>query len=257
MPSDLMTTPSAQPWPVLPAELQEIMLDFLHDSPKDLKICALVCWRWLFRSRSHLRIVIREDQEDQISNCALTDFQSLLDHSLSTLPLSARHLHIYSSKSTESHQVLAVLNRLRSLSSLTLALANWDFTSWQKATAKFSDFTTITELVVRNRSCILHRDIVPSFPSLRKLEIIGCNWKLAYKPTHDHTTASMRNLSTLVIQQCDLTHLPEWFFSLEIMPQIRTLRLKSVYSSNLATANKMLEVLGPRLRELELDFSSG
>jgi hypothetical protein len=38
----------------LPPELTEHIINYLHDSPEDLRSCALVCKAWLAHSRSHL-----------------------------------------------------------------------------------------------------------------------------------------------------------------------------------------------------------
>jgi hypothetical protein len=38
----------------LPPELTEHIINYLHDSPEDLRSCALVCKAWLAPSRSHL-----------------------------------------------------------------------------------------------------------------------------------------------------------------------------------------------------------
>ena len=43
----------------IPNEIQDRILDFLHDSKPALKACALVCKAWLPTSRYHLTPVIK------------------------------------------------------------------------------------------------------------------------------------------------------------------------------------------------------
>jgi hypothetical protein len=240
--------PCAEREPILPVELQDLVIDLLYNSLKDLKNCALVCWRWLFRSRYHVRILI---EEGRYSNLSI--FQRLLDPSLSSLSLSARHLRIHCLKATQAHDTLALLNRLQSLSTLSLYTRH----SWRDAAAQFPHFSTITELVMMGRkegcwSCILH--LASSCPSLHKLEITGFELEFANNPTCGHPIASLRNLNTLIIQQCVLIDNGERSPFFDTTLQIRTLRLTYVLDIGFTTIKRALNALGPRLRELEFDF---
>ncbi|KZT74615.1 hypothetical protein DAEQUDRAFT_660381, partial [Daedalea quercina L-15889] len=39
--------------PVVPPELCDVVIDYLHDDPRTLAVCALVCRTWVPSSRMH------------------------------------------------------------------------------------------------------------------------------------------------------------------------------------------------------------
>src|SRR5271170_4062894 len=54
-----MTIGTMKAQPALPNEIQDRILDFLHDAKPALKACALVCRAWVPTSRYHLFSDIR------------------------------------------------------------------------------------------------------------------------------------------------------------------------------------------------------
>jgi hypothetical protein len=97
-----MPSPVRLQQPILMAELEDWISDFLHDCPKDLKVCALVCRHWLLSGSHHIRIVIREGP---IPGSTLKDFRNLMDDAASTLSLSTRHLFFELANIREAHEV--------------------------------------------------------------------------------------------------------------------------------------------------------
>jgi hypothetical protein len=63
---------------ILPPELDNRIMDFLHSDQDALRACSLVCKDWLFASRLYLPGILRIDRAN------LQDFISLLKHLLST-----------------------------------------------------------------------------------------------------------------------------------------------------------------------------
>jgi hypothetical protein len=55
--------------PRVPPELIEHIIDYLHDSPEDLRSCALVCKAWLAPSRFHLFYKISLRQTNILPSC--------------------------------------------------------------------------------------------------------------------------------------------------------------------------------------------
>lgn len=239
----------------LPVELEDFILEFLHGSTKDLKICALVCRRWLYISRSQTSIRVSIGEGLMFWDRTILGFLDLINHPAATLPLFTRHLIIQCRKNrTRARRIINVLKRLTSLCSLSIVMESWD-SSWHNAAAEFSRFSTITELSVEGTDADNFGDIVHlacSLPSLRKLRLVSFDW--FSRPIEGDHGSSFEHLHTLVFEFCSPAPVLWYLISLEAMPPIHTLRFKNAYDDDIALTNEFIKAMGPHLTELEIHF---
>ncbi|KIP01799.1 hypothetical protein PHLGIDRAFT_80071, partial [Phlebiopsis gigantea 11061_1 CR5-6] len=69
------------PFPILPLEIQDMIIDHLHNDKRSLQSCALVCKHWLPASRYHLfHSITQKGTEDSYD--ALLEFLLGAEHIL-------------------------------------------------------------------------------------------------------------------------------------------------------------------------------
>ncbi|KAG6901806.1 hypothetical protein C0995_007742 [Termitomyces sp. Mi166 len=143
---------------VLPAELTDIIIDYLHGDVYALKACNLVCKAWQGRSRHHLFRSINLD---------LSLPQESLDGFLSQVARPISHFHV-------THD-LAALASLRGLTHLTLSCwyigmpdAHW-----------FSSSPNIIHLGLASCriDCLGFEALLRHFPRLESLQLKNVSWR--------------------------------------------------------------------------------
>lgn len=105
---------------VLPQELTDMAIDFLHDDPKSLRACSLVCRDWVSPSHFHLFHKVHVRTKPFISTFPeLLRRSPTVAQSIRVLELEAEPIH----DTVSQQNALVVLNLLPSLNTLILGAA--------------------------------------------------------------------------------------------------------------------------------------
>lgn len=248
----------------LPAELDDIILDHLHDDRATLAKCSLVRHSWLPTARYHtwrdLRLTCSEKELNELGRV------------LEASPSVARLVHgvVLAQAKTDAcqwydlnllHLALSTLSHFPAVSSITLD-GLW-FGVSQPTRAQPITLPSIRSLTIS--SCTFDtfdvHQLCGTFPSLSSLHLDGVWW--GRWALDDRAPASENDLSSpapvlkeLYLGSCfSRDKVIEWLLTSLPRPSIETLRLPvvSAYDTRL---RDLLAFLGPSLHQLELGSPS-
>jgi hypothetical protein len=232
---------------MLPRELTDIIIDFLHDDKLALAACSLACRAFRPASQVHLLESIWLCQETHIRQ-----FPFFLDSSPSIAPLIQNIVLVaaedFENWPTASVRCIDTLPNFRSLSFARLYfdddvlpfVERWGtrITSLSMEDCHFPHWDSFLEFLLM-------------FPSLEQLilEEVYCTG-----PCDASQSPTASDLRTLIIRGGFLAEALQWLLSLEHLPPLHTLSLCSIVASELPDVGSLLVKLGPSLRHLELKF---
>ncbi|KAG5352787.1 hypothetical protein C0989_000449 [Termitomyces sp. Mn162] len=158
---------------VLPAELTDIIIDYLYTDICSLKACNLVCKAWQPRSRRHL---FRSKNLDlSLPPESLDNFLSHVARPISHFHSTVRSLSLRSECVPQHQHDLAALASLRSLTNLTLSY-------WYIAmpdTRWFGGSPSVVSLGLESCriSCPDFKALLQQFPKLESLQLKNVSWR--------------------------------------------------------------------------------
>lgn len=173
---------------VLPPELTDLVIDFLHVDDRSLRACALTCRAWLSRARYHLWNTVSLDYMSETSP-DLAFFLHMVQHSsvgafirqleirhldagtVSTILLKARKLSNLTLLRVDTRCLLRAMNHdVISTSLTTLLLCRLEFGSVSAWTRFFHAFPNLSDLTVLDCLEVLLYDAIPSASSILRLD---------------------------------------------------------------------------------------
>jgi len=175
----------------LPNEIQDRILDFLHDSKPTLRACALVCRAWVPTSRYHIFSDITLRTKD------VPSFEVLSKDPNCTIR-SCRHLEIHY-LSTKIMKALQHLPRLLSPRSL-----HFKYAAYPRVLAAFGRSPSVEYLQVDNAAFngfYQLDDVLVNFPNVRELTMLYCRLPPdgTYDPNYRSIIPRLRSLKLLTM----------------------------------------------------------
>ncbi|KAK0469477.1 uncharacterized protein EV420DRAFT_1494673 [Desarmillaria tabescens] len=249
---------------MLPPELTDFIIDLLHDEPASLSTCALVCSRWLARSRINGFATV------QLWPWRAAEFFRLLEAPDCTFAPYISRIE-FDSNATRPSMVNIPFDRVLKFNSLTrvsnvrvIRLANVDWTTYpipdqNHIISLLGQFAHLEQLELD--SLITHDlhtvvQILSSFPILR------------------HFSAHLRFSKYIehAVQSAEQLHIPPGLKTVELNSDegipvflaclgaarsldIHTIRLRNITFDDLPYVRRALDTLGSNLRHFLLSFS--
>jgi hypothetical protein len=165
------------PFPLV-QELVDIVIDFLHDDTKALRNCSLVCRSWVARTRLHL-ISEGGGSKRKINRWTSAEFLEILESPYLTVGPYVRDLVLDGHRCSHENKV--------SLDKSTCPCSQADHRNngidrdgWiEKLAVHLPKLANVTSLGLEHLNWIhfggdVLRTLASSFPSLRKLVVLGC-----------------------------------------------------------------------------------
>src|ERR1700722_9015390 len=230
--------------PALPTEIQDYILDFLHDSRPTLKTCALVCRAWVPTSRYHLFFNITLQYVSRARSLKM-----LLENPNCTIQSCAHLLACLDDTPT----TMDVAHVLRCLSPSSLIIQRWS-DSDQQTLATFPPFPSIEHLtlhVVRLRDMAR---LFVIFPNVREL-CINNSSSTSSKVNLDCNDILTRpsQLRSLEFSNCDLNPLLRLFMQKWIVPT-NLFSTDYIFINEVIIVGEYFSMFGDVLRELRIGF---
>ena len=250
--------PGIKDGPVVPNEVQDYIVDFLHDSKSTLMACALVCKLWAASSRYHLFSEISLDPENADRTL------EILKEPSCTIRQCVRYLEANNAYPDIGKQARTqVTNAIRSLWKLltpsTLRLTKWNWTILDDETkASFSQSQHVVRLTLeRVHYGNIHDldDILHNFPGVRELCMANCR---AYKNdlyTRDYLLWSPQ-LRSLELLYCDINPSLSYFLRGRIVPT-NLFRATNLALDEIPSVGEYFSICGDVVQEVDVELDSG
>ena len=242
--------------PVVPNEIQDYILDFIHDSKPALSTCALVCKSWVATSRYHLFREITLDQgnaDDVVER--LKDPNCTIRQYIQYLEANNRH--------RDGNQVCtpvtkAIQSVWKLLTPSALHLKDWDWSILDDETkATFAQSQHIERLTIERvyYENIHHLDdMLANFPSIRQLCMTNCRAFDDAPYTRDYLLWSPR-LRSLELPYCDMNPPLGYFIKGRIVPT-RLFRTTNLAPYEIPMIGAYFSMCGNVVQEVEVEFGS-
>ncbi|KAI0936518.1 hypothetical protein AcV5_004635 [Taiwanofungus camphoratus] len=244
---------------IVPLELCDYIIDFLHNDRRALAACSLTCRAWLPAARFHLFDSI------VLYNARLcTAFNRLLENS-PALGLYVRELSIAKLSSSgrleEDAAELSFVQRLLpsifrhlvQLKSLGLSLLDVNVTIRSSLAQRLS----VTELVLQYCQFPAFADFLLlfySFPQLQSLTVRGVTWMAGFVGLHPRSTVAPRLRKLVLGRDIDIEALVKWMLVGSHYHDIESISMCCTSEGDASAVGPLLEALGPSLKHLELDW---
>ncbi|PBK80526.1 hypothetical protein ARMGADRAFT_1171809 [Armillaria gallica] len=231
---------------MIPAELVDVILDYLHDDSETLRTCSLVSKYWLQSSRRHsfCVVVTTANQCQFIQLCA--NANTFLPHTLRNVDLVLESHPEAFSRALESFPVL------QDTTSLCIRFAKWE-PNLSTLSNKFPSITNLdlNKIIFDSLPHVL--DFITSFPHLQSLSIHDTSW------TDPHEDIRMLPISLTYLTLCDCCQrdIFDWLYALETIPLIPHINLGySVRPADTQSIGTYLSHIGKALQTLAFGFWS-
>jgi hypothetical protein len=261
--SDTPTTRTTSPR--LPAELTDIIVDFLYDDDEGLANCSLVCKEWLPVARYHIV------KEFRLYAWNVEAFVNLITHPSATIvphvhdlvidqgELGFQHIELFDGMFLR----LPRFDFVRRLELRNICWWNYRVSSIDRLVSAFKSATdmTLDGIIFDNPTNI--KSVVASFPSLKRLSVTHPAFRrhLSQLTTRLGVTDVLQHLRPPNIRDLDLsdvyhnhTYILDWFCSHGILVDSLSLELE-MYS--LPSLSRYLQVLGHSLLFLQMNVRFG
>jgi len=235
----------------IPNELQDRILDFLHNHSHTLKVCALVCKAWVPTTRYHLfsNIILGPRNANSIAE--------IFENSDCTIRRCI-HLEIWAVL-LWVRTAAKLLRYLPNLTPSSLVLGNWPFLD-QRAIEILAPFPSVEHLLLEHMwiDDLHHLDnVLVRFPKIRKLHMKDCSLpdNTPYAPsTRDHPSFTPR-LHFLKISNGQIKPFLRHFVKRQISTNV--LSLKYLRHSDVSVVGKYFSMFGSMLQEIRIKSRSG
>ncbi|KAI0361182.1 hypothetical protein OH77DRAFT_404283 [Trametes cingulata] len=244
---------------IVPAELSDYIIDFLHKDARTLASCARVSRTWTPAARFHLfRTIVLQNERFTSAFTRLLSSSPELGHyvrELTVAKLVSSPDVFRAAKPLASPlagalpRILAHLPHLRSLTLAHMELKNTNdlgalrhtrVTALTLSYCQFAEFADIVELV-------------HSFPRLATLALAGLTWTEESRVPQVQAIPSLKQL--VLGRESDATRLFEWFVAAGFHETVERLSARCASERDTDLVGPFLKLAGPGLRELELDWS--
>lgn len=253
--------------PALPAEITDMITDFLFDDKRALASMSLTSRAFLPSSRLHLFNSLTLIT-DKLWELARAQYSEIVEVLVSIAPF-VRHLEIINNEREEDlgnwiRFFLPCLSLLKSITSLSLQLFSWVETDIDARNDLFARFSGLSGLSIINGTFSDSADIVRlalQFPSLERLCFDEIEWVedsigdglVMVVPSDPQALLSLRSFAMGGI--ClGMESIISWFLSLDRIPALHTFQITTLVLIELESTGLFIRALGPNLRHLTLEF---
>ncbi|KAK0496450.1 hypothetical protein EDD18DRAFT_1388737 [Armillaria luteobubalina] len=208
----------------IPAELVDVILEYLRDDTETMRTCNLVSKYWLQSSRRHsFRVIVTAANQRQfIQLCANTN---------TFIPHTLRNIDFVLESQPEA------------------------FSPRPRILSGPAGYNLCTHKVrkVGTKSIHVVLDFITSFPHLQSLSICDTSWT----DPHEDICVSPINLDHLILCDCCQRDIFDWLYSLESIPLVPHINLGySVRPADTQSIGRYLSHLEETLQALSFGFSS-
>ena len=236
--------------PPIPNEIQDRILDFLHDSKPALKACALTCQAWIPTSRYHLFSKIR-------INAWNADSITATFSNLNCTIRSCTHLELWADYATDVAMRLTKVLRLLSthLKPSSLLLGEWPIFD-QQTIATLALFPSTERLSLEMHHVAVEDlryldTVFVNFPNIRELRMEHCAFENApYTPDNQVFTPRLRSLEFI---NCAVMPLLLYFLRRQIVPT-NLFSLNCFKPGGIPAVGEYFSRFGDLLQEIQLGF---
>ena len=239
--------------PIIPPELWDYIIDYLHDDMHTLGACCLVCRSWLLSSRFHLFATV------QLYAFDIDTYLVAICAPGSTIPPYVRNLEVYNGRNEwESTVVINALPKLPQLSAverLSLVHVAWDTLIPEAKERLFGLSRGLKALKLDHMDFLsigqaLH--FISSAPLLEALSLGSVYFLSSEVLLADFPAPPVKRIIFDVN-----VHLPviiDWLCLWQPVPTVRSVRFDVFKLEQIPCISDYLRRLGPLLEYLGLDF---
>jgi hypothetical protein len=241
----------------VPAEIWDVIIDFLHDDQAALASCSLVRRDWTPASRYHHFVALNLNHPRKISRLL-----KLLMSSYCTIIPHVREIFLGARSSENELQLqdkLGPLVTLTKLESLVLCYVDWHDLLDPLPAAAFWRFTSLSSLELRHVQFDSFHHFVEALSGLTKLHRLSLiNLKFPDRTTSSTLVCSSlsrrvaQQLRTLEMVGGDPTRVIHWLLLQQTTLAIRVLQLNYLRHRDVASVGNLLREIGPSLEHLVL-----
>jgi hypothetical protein len=221
----------------LPAELIDCIIDYLHDDPKTLSACSLVCRSWLLTARH------RRWSRTRLERARIGGFMSLLADN-PNLSSVVTHLHLYHLDGPWRRQLgrMAIPDQLAVLLNALPNLRGLELKGWLIV-------DKIVQVATSNRT----------FRALRELALIECDCETLDTMANlitmpfDSDLPSLESITLWGAQALQLGH-DDWSPPVTLKPAARNLSLSRIFAFDLQNTQKLFKWMLQPVTILHLDI---
>jgi len=226
--------------PMLPYELVDIIIDYLHGDRVALAACCLVCKAWLASSRYHLftDILLNHWNCDNILSLPAPSIFSI----------AARRLML-----TDKDSLPPGIEQFSSIRAFYLRVSSPDADMLSRIPVIFPKITLLELNYVVFDSFEELIQLICATPCLETLSLCMCTWKhdLEQPLPSLHLPTCLHTLNILSLR---LHFFLTWFNTLESPPPLTTLRVYRVGEEAMPSLGGTIKALGGSLQNLTLDL---
>lgn len=246
--------------PRIPSEISDAIIDHLHADTPTLKLCALVCKRWLPSSRFHLFRAIA------LHPYNYHKFFAAMESSEGTLALYIRHLTLSEGTAgliagrewVEEPGVLSRLAKLPEVRTLRIEGMSWDELKDESRKHFAGGFPKLADLMVRFTCFSSFKqllEIICGHQHLTKLglERVWCGGSPIGYPLH---LIPPKHLQSLHLMNYDNRIYLDWLATGEDISSLRSVSV-NLFLGQYPSTGRFLRALGPSLQRLQLGFYTG
>lgn len=249
---------------VVPNELADYILDFLHDDRNALKACSLTCRIWYPTARYHLY-----RQVHLTSPAACERFYQLLQ-SEETYHLGqfTRYLHISkaiahttndnSQDDTHHQRWSSIFSAVPNVEKFHMSFLEVDNTFYTHIIPNFARTTDLTLQYCRFSSFGDFAAVLLAFPSLKRCTLRGISWEtgqLAFTHTAAEQRKTLIRITSLTLgRDIDLQLLVEWLLQERLCDELESITACCAFESDAAVMGELLRAAAPTLKQIDLDW---
>ena len=252
-------------------ELQDRILDNLHDSKKDLSTCSIVCKSWLPTCRFHLFAEV-------IYNPEFAGFLDSSMHALNSIAPYIKQVIMKGPFSQKDESFISAHSTLRLEKVFKLHIQSFNWESDQATSFIFSmpetifspHLTSLTLQFIIFPSFTVLTSLLDAFVVLQELSIFDVTWG-AHNASNQSTVLKQSALKKLCIKSCNNRRLLNWllygvlseatFLNINdgeqphrSFPFLVTLTIHDILPGEGDILTKFMAALGKSLEHLEVGF---
>lgn len=249
---------------VVPNELADYILDFLHDDRKALKACSLTCRIWYPTARYHL---YRQVHLTSPAACE-TFYQLLQCEDTRHLGQFTRYLHVSKAiahttgdkpQDVIHHQRWSsIFSAVPNVETFHMSFLEMDNTFYSHIIPNFARTTDLTLQYCRFSSFGDFASVLLAFPSLERCTLRGISWEngqLAFTHTAGEQRETQIRIKGLTLgRDIDLQLLVEWLLQEHLCDELESITACCAFESDAAVMGELLRAAAPNLKQVDLDW---
>lgn len=244
---------------IFPNEVNDRILDHLHDDYATLRLCGLVCTEWIPTVRFHRFYRVRLRWNTIPRFCEILLASPLIGPYVSELSIAGEHLEEFITPHTTA--ICEILSRLTNLRVLRLAYLG---------IPTADDVQPLLNSLPRSLECIEVKDVdfpfaediiylwtqLPRLRSFTSLETLRIRCREISERYYGETVQVSLQELHLCWRVMHLDVLVEWLHAQNAVAQLRACSLYFIWADEGPAVETLLRAMGPNLETLELFMSN-